>query len=52
MGLIIGLLVIWLILTLLGVFIKGLVWLVWIGVILFVVTAAVGFIRNRGSIRS
>ncbi|MGP9503074.1 hypothetical protein ACT3TS_12775 [Specibacter sp. AOP5-B1-6] len=52
MGLIIGLLVIWLVLTLLGFVIKGLVWLAIIGIVLFVATAAVGWFRNRGSIRS
>lgn len=51
-GLIIGLLVIWLVLTLLGFVIKGLVWLAIIGIVLFVATAAVGWFRNRGSIRS
>lgn len=52
MGLIIALLVIWLVLTLLGFVIKGLVWLAIIGIVLFVATAAVGWFRNRGSIRS
>ncbi|MGO2542538.1 MAG: hypothetical protein ACTH8J_15425 [Specibacter sp.] len=52
MGLIIGLLVIWLVLALLGFVIKGLVWLAIIGIVLFVATAAVGWFRNRGSIRS
>lgn len=51
-GLIIALLVIWLVLTLLGFVIKGLVWLAIIGIVLFVATAAVGWFRNRGSIRS
>lgn len=51
-GLIIGLLVIWLVLALLGFVIKGLVWLAIIGIVLFVATAAVGWFRNRGSIRS
>lgn len=51
-GLIIGLLVIWLVLTLLGFVIKGLVWLAIIGIVLFVATAAVGWFRNRGSIGS
>lgn len=52
MGLIIGLLVIWLILSVLGFAIKGLFWLAVIGIILFVATAGIGWFRNRGSIRS
>lgn len=52
MGLIIGLLVIWLILSVLGFAIKGLFWLAIIGIVLFVATGAIGWIRNRGSIRS
>ncbi|MEV8144385.1 hypothetical protein [Specibacter sp. NPDC078709] len=52
MGLIIGLLVIWLILSVLGFAIKGLFWLAVIGIILFVATAGIGWFRSRGSIRS
>lgn len=52
MGLIIGLLVIWLILSVLGFVIKGLFWLAVIGIVLFVATAGIGWFRNRGSIRS
>lgn len=52
MGLIITLLVIWLVFTLLGFVIKGLVWLAIIGIVLFLATAAVGWFRSRGSIRS
>ncbi|WP_181419837.1 hypothetical protein [Arthrobacter psychrolactophilus] len=52
MGLIVGLLVIWLVLALLGFVVKGLLWLAIIGIVLFVATAAVAWFRNRGSIRS
>jgi hypothetical protein len=47
MGLIATLLVIWLILAVLGLFIKGLFWLFVIGAILFVVTGVFGWIRRR-----
>lgn len=52
MGLIIGLLVIWLVLSVLGFAIKGLFWLAIIGIVLFVITAGIGWVRNRGSVRS
>jgi hypothetical protein len=47
LGLIIALLVVWLVLIVLGVAIKGLFWLVVLGVVLFVITAIVGFVRRR-----
>jgi len=46
-GLIVTLLVIWLILAVLGLVIKGLFWLFVIGAILFVVTGAMGWFRRR-----
>ncbi|WP_166980942.1 hypothetical protein [Paramicrobacterium fandaimingii] len=45
-GFIITLLVIWLILSVLGFAIKGLVWLAVIGIVLFVATLIWGFIRR------
>lgn len=45
--LVIVLLVLWLILSVVGFAIKGLIWLAIIGVILFVGTAAVGFVRRK-----
>jgi len=45
--LILVLLAIWLVLTILGVVIKGLVWLAVLGAILFVATAVWGWIQNR-----
>jgi hypothetical protein len=48
-GLVVGLLVIWLILAVLGLVIKGLFWLFVVGAVLFVVTAIVGWARRRVS---
>ncbi|MEE2036276.1 hypothetical protein Q8791_03450 [Nocardiopsis sp. CT-R113] len=45
--LILVLLAIWLVLTILGVVVKGLVWLAVLGAILFVATAVWGWIQNR-----
>jgi hypothetical protein len=45
-GLIIGLLVLWLILVVLGFAIKALLWLAIVGVVLFVVTVAFGVIQS------
>ena len=41
------LLVIWLVLVILGAVIKGLLWLLVIGAVLFVVTAAFGWIKRE-----
>jgi hypothetical protein len=46
MGLIIGLLVVWAVLAILGVAIKGLIWLLWVGIILFIVTVVFGAITR------
>jgi hypothetical protein len=46
-GLIVALLVVWLVLSVLGFIVKGLVWLAIIGLILFVGTAAIGFARRK-----
>ncbi|BCW06067.1 MULTISPECIES: hypothetical protein [Micrococcaceae] len=48
MGLIIALLVIWLILSIIGFVVKGLVWLAIIGLILFVATGVWGWVKRRG----
>lgn len=45
--LIITLLVLWLAFSLVGLLIEGLLWLLWIGILLFVATAAWGFIAAR-----
>ena len=47
MQLIVLLLVIWLLISVLGFLIKGLIWLAIIGIVLFVVTGALGARRNR-----
>lgn len=47
LGLIGLLLVIWLVFILLGVFVKGLIWLLVIGAILFVATLAYGWIKRE-----
>lgn len=46
-GLIILLLVVWAALSILGFAIKGLFWLAIIGLVLFVITAIIGFIRRN-----
>ncbi|PWV85948.1 LPXTG-motif cell wall anchor domain-containing protein [Prauserella marina] len=45
--LIIILLVLWLITAVIGFAVKGLVWLAIIGIVLFVGTAAIGFVRRK-----
>ncbi len=45
--LLIVLLMIWLILTVVGFAINGLMWLAIVGIILFVGTAAIGVVRGR-----
>ena len=47
MGLIVVLLVVWLVLAVLGLALKGLFWLFIIGLVLFIATGIVGFIRRR-----
>ena len=49
MGFIIGLLVLWLILSVVGFTVKGLIWLAIIGLVLFVATGIFGFIRRKAS---
>lgn len=46
-GLIIALLVVWLVLAVLGFVIKGLIWLAIVGLVLFVITAVIGFLRRN-----
>ena len=50
MGLIITLLIIWLVLSILGFVIKGLLWLAFIGLILFMATAVWGWLKRRTSV--
>lgn len=49
MGLIVGLLILWLVLAVLGFVVKSILWLAWVAIILFVVTAVVGWLRNRAA---
>jgi len=46
-GLIVALLVVWLVLSVVGFVVKGLVWLAVIGLVLFVGTAAIGAVRRK-----
>lgn len=45
-NLIIALLVLWLVLSLLGALVKGLLWLLVVGIVLFAVTAVWGWLRR------
>lgn len=47
-----GLLVIWVVFSVLGFAVKGLIWLAVLGIVLFVITALVGFIRRNMSSKS
>lgn len=47
MGLLIALLVIWFVLSILGLIIEGLLWLAFIGLLLFAATALWGWIKQR-----
>ena len=49
--LIVLLLVLWLVLSLIGAIIEGLVWLLVIGVVAFIATAAWGWFSMRGASR-
>jgi hypothetical protein len=42
------LLALWLVLSIIGFVIKGLMWLALLGIILFVITAVVGYVRRSG----
>lgn len=47
MGLIIGLLVLWLVLVVVGFAVKALLWLAIVGIVLFIATGIFGAIRRR-----
>jgi LPXTG-motif cell wall-anchored protein len=49
MGLIITLLIIWLVLSILGFAVKGLLWLAIIGLVLLVATAVWGWIKRKAN---
>ena len=50
MGIIITLLVIWLVLSILGFVVKGLLWLAFIGLILFLATAVWGWLKRKANV--
>jgi hypothetical protein len=50
-GLIIGLLVLWLIFAIVGFVVKSLFWLAILGIVLFVATGIFGAVRRRSSLR-
>ena len=43
------LLVLWIVLAIVGFAVKGLMWLAIIGIVLFLGTAAIGFVRRRAT---
>jgi hypothetical protein len=47
LGFIALLLVVWIALIVIGAVVKGLFWLIVLGVVLFVITSVVGFLRGR-----
>ncbi|MEV6623054.1 hypothetical protein OG738_21650 [Amycolatopsis sp. NBC_01488] len=47
MGLLIGLLVVWAVLVVLGAVVKGLFWLIIVGAVLFVATGVIGFVKRK-----
>jgi hypothetical protein len=49
LGLIAALLLVWLAFILFGIFIKGLVWLLVIGIVLFVATSLSAFVKHKTS---
>ncbi|WP_410645306.1 hypothetical protein [Amycolatopsis sp. lyj-346] len=51
MGILVGLLVIWAILVVLGIVIKGLFWLIIVGAVLFVATGVIGFVKREALAR-
>jgi hypothetical protein len=51
MGLIIGLLVLWLILAVIGFVVKSLFWLAILGIVLFIATGVFGAMRRRTTVR-
>jgi hypothetical protein len=47
MGILVALLVIWAVVVVLGIVVKGLFWLIIVGAVLFVATAVIGFVRRK-----
>jgi hypothetical protein len=51
MGLIVGLLVLWVVLAVVGFAFKSLLWLAIVGIVLFIATGVFGAMRRRSAIR-
>ncbi|WP_290060125.1 hypothetical protein [Amycolatopsis solani] len=51
MGLLVGLLIVWAVLIVLGMVIKGLFWLIVVGAVLFVATGVIGIVK-RGALNA
>lgn len=49
MGLVVGLLVLWLVLAVIGFVVHAVIWLAWVAIILFAVTAVAGWLRRRAA---
>jgi len=49
MGLVVGLLVLWLVLAVIGFAVHTVLWLAWVAIVLFVITAVVGWLRRRAA---
>jgi hypothetical protein len=47
MGILVALLVIWAVLVVLGIVVKGLFWLIIAGAVLFVATGVIGFVKRE-----
>jgi hypothetical protein len=47
MGILVGLLIVWAVLVILGIAVKGLIWLIALGALLFVATGIVGFVKRE-----
>jgi len=47
MGILVALLVVWAVLVVLGIAIKGLFWLIIVGAVLFVATGVIGFVKRE-----
>ncbi|EOD65146.1 MULTISPECIES: hypothetical protein [Amycolatopsis] len=47
MGILVALLVVWAVLVVLGIVVKGLFWLIIVGAVLFVATGVIGFVKRE-----
>ena len=51
MGIIVALLIIWLVIVVIGFVVKGIIWLAIIGLVLFLATAAWGWMKRKTGAR-